>query len=339
MARPGRRRIVTRFTRRALAACAGVGLALAAPSLPAFAQDYPARQVTLVVPYPAGGGTDILARRLGQRLADRLGKPVVIENRAGGGTVIAANAVARSAADGYTLLVAPSGMLTINPTLYRQLPYDAIKDFAPIALITNVPFVLVIHPGLPAKSVTEFVAHAKARPGQLSYASPGTGTMGHLAAEYLKSLTGIEMPAVPYKGNMPALTDVVAGHVHLTFTDPAISPPLIREGKVRALGVTSLMRAAAVPDVPPLAEAGLPGFEAVSWHMIVAPAGTPQAVVDKLRAEIKAVVASPEMRKQIAEIGLIPVDTPPADELRRFIAAESERWGALVRKLGIAGSE
>jgi tripartite-type tricarboxylate transporter receptor subunit TctC len=319
--------------------CACVALAIVALGQPAPAQQYPARQVTLIVPYPAGGGTDILARRLGQHLADRLGKPVVIDNRAGGGTVIAASAVAKAAPDGYTLLVAPSGMLTINVTLYKQLPYDPIKDFVPIALISNVPFVLVINPSLPAKSVADFVAYAKARPGQLSYASPGTGTLGHLAAEHLKSLTKIEMTAIPYKGNMPALTDVVAGHVHLTFTDPAISPPLIREGKVRPLGVTSLTRAAAVPDVPPLAEAGLAGFEAISWHMIVAPASTPKDVVDKLRSEIKSVMALPEMQKQVADIGLIPIDTPPVEELQRFIKAETDRWGQLIRQLGIAGSE
>jgi tripartite-type tricarboxylate transporter receptor subunit TctC len=230
-------------------------------------------------------------------------------------------------------------MLTINVTLYKQLPYDPIKDFVPIALISNVPFVLVINPSLPVKSVADFVAYAKARPGQLSYASPGTGTLGHLAGEYLKNLTNIEMTAIPYKGNMPALTDVVAGHVQLTFTDPAISPPLIRDGKVRALGVTSLTRAAAVPDVPPLAEAGLPGFEAISWHMIVAPANTPKDVVDRLRSEIKAVMALPEMQKQVADIGLIPIDTPPVEELQRFIKAETDRWGQLIRQLGIAGSE
>lgn len=322
-----------------LTRCALAALALSVTAAAVSAQPYPARGITLVVPYAAGGGTDILARRLGQHLSDRLGKPVVIENRAGGGTVIAASAVAKGAADGYTLLVAPSGMLTINVTLYKQLPYHPTKDFTPIALISNVPFVLVINPSLPVRSIAELVAYAKARPGQLSYASPGTGTLGHLAAEHLKSLINIEMTAVPYKGNMPALTDVVAGHVQLTFTDPAISPPLIREGKVRALGVTSLTRAAAVPDVPPLAEAGLPGFEAISWHMIVAPAGTPHEIVEKLRAEIKAVMALPEMKKEVAEIGLIPVDTPPVDELRRFIDAETERWGKLIRQIGIAGSE
>jgi tripartite-type tricarboxylate transporter receptor subunit TctC len=319
--------------------CAWVALAVGVLCQSASAQQYPARQITMVVPYAAGGGTDILARRLGLHLAERLGKPVVIDNRAGGGTVIAASAVAKTAPDGYTLLVAPSGMLTINVTLYKQLPYDPIKDFVPIALISNVPFVLVINPSLPVKSVADFVAYAKARPGQLSYASPGTGTLGHLAGEYLKNLTNIEMTAIPYKGNMPALTDVVAGHVQLTFTDPAISPPLIRDGKVRALGVTSLTRAAAVPDVPPLAEAGLPGFEAISWHMIVAPANTPKDVVDKLRSEIKAVMALPEMQKQVADIGLIPIDTPPVEELQRFIKAETDRWGHLIRQLGIAGSE
>jgi tripartite-type tricarboxylate transporter receptor subunit TctC len=317
-------------------------LALAAALLlprGAAAQDYPNRPVTIVVPYSVGGGTDILARALAQKFSERFGKPFVVENRPGGGTVIAANAVARAAPDGHTLIFAPSGMLTINPTLYKSLPYDAEKDFVPVALVSNVPFVLVVTPSLPVSSVTDLIRYGKEKPGRLAYASPGTGTMGHLAGELLKQMAGLDITAVPYKGNMPALTDVVAGHVHLTFTDPAISPPMIRDGKVRALGVTSLARAGALPDVPPLAETGLPGFEAISWHMIMAPSGTPQPIVDRLHAELRSILALASVQDQITRIGLIPVATPSLEELRRFVAAEMDRWGKLVHQVGIAGTE
>jgi tripartite-type tricarboxylate transporter receptor subunit TctC len=303
------------------------------------AEDYPTRQVTLVVPLGAGGALDILARTLGAKLADRLGKPFVVENRTGGGTVIAAVSVAKASADGYTLMFTPSGTLATNATLYKKLPYNPTADFVPIALLAKVPFVLVIDPSLPVRSIPDLIKYAKERPGTISYSSTGTGAVPHLAGEMLKSSIGIEMTHVPYRGAVPALTDVVAGHVQLTFADPSISPQMVKEGKVRALGVSSLTRQGNLPDIPPLAEVGVPGFEAVSWHLVVAPAHTPLAIVNKLHDEIKALVAQPEIQQQMIQMGLIPVDTPSVEQLRNFVAFEIVRWGKLVQQAGIAGSE
>ena len=305
----------------------------------ARAQDYPTRQVTLVVPLGAGGALDILARTLGAKLADRLGKPFVVENRTGGGTVTAAIWVAKAPADGYTLMFTPSGTLTTNATLYKNLPYNPAVDFVPIALLVKVPFVLVVNPSLPVRSIPDLIKYAKERPGTISYSSTGTGAVPHLAAEMLKNAIGIEMTHVPYKGAPQALTDVVAGHVQLTFADPSISPPLIKEGKVRALGVSSLTRLGNLPDIAPLAEVGVPGFEAVSWHLVVALAHTPPAIVNKLHDEIKTLMAQPEIQQQMIKMGLIPVDTPSVEQLQNFVASEITRWGKLVQQAGIAGSE
>jgi len=306
----------------------------------ASAQPAPARPITLVVPLGAGGAMDIIPRSsLGPRLAERLGRPVVIENRLGGGTVIAATSVAHAAPDGYTLLFAPSGTLTTNATLYKSLPYDPAKEFIPVALTSKIGFVLVVNADLPVRSLAELITYAKQNPGKLSYGSTGTGATPHLAIEMIKSATGIEMTHVPYKGSIAALTDVVAGHIQLTFTDPAISPQLIAEGKVRALGVSSLTRVGVLPEVPTLAESGLPGFEAVSWHMLVVPAGTPKDIVTRLNTELKAVMALPETKKQIVDIGLIPMKPPSVEEMQKFLAAEIARWGKLVQQAGIAGTE
>jgi len=324
-----------RFSRYCLlAAIAAVALAQTAP-----AQDFPTRAITMVVPLGAGGAMDIIARAFAPKLAERLGKPVVIENRVGGGTVIAANAVAHAAPDGHTLLIAPSGTLTTNVTLYKKLSYDPVKDFVPVALYTRVPFVLVVNPAVPAKTMAELVAYAKANPGKLSFGSTGTGAAPHLAGEMLKTMAGIEMTHVPYKGGPPALNDTLAGHVQLFFADTAITPPLLAEGRFRALGVSSLARVGVLPDVPTIAEAGVPGFDAVSWHLIVAPASTPRPIVDKLHAELKRVIASDEVWQQMVKMGLIPVDTPSVEELQSFVASEIVRWGKLVQQVGIAGTE
>jgi tripartite-type tricarboxylate transporter receptor subunit TctC len=315
-----------------------VGLALSAP--PLGAQEFPNRPITIVVPLGAGGAMDIIARAsLAPKLAERLGKPVVVENRTGGGTVIAANQVAKSAPDGHTILFAPSGTLTTNATLYKSLPYDPAKDFTPVALTSKIGFVLVVNPALPVKTMAELIAYAKANPGKLAFASTGTGATPHLGFEMIKAAAGIEMTHVPYKGSPPALNDVVGGHVQMTFTDPAISPQLIKEGKVRAIGVSSLTRVGVLPDVPTLAETGLPGFEAVSWHMLVVPSATPKPIVDRLNAEFKAIMALPEVKKQIVDIGLIPMEPPSVDAMRTFLADEIVRWGKLVQQAGIAGSE
>jgi len=323
---------------RQLAIAFAIGLAIASlATVPLRAQDFPTRPITLIVPLGAGGVMDVISRVLGQKLSERLGKPVVIENRTGGGTVTAAVQVAKAAPDGHTLLNAPSGTLATNVALYKALPYDPPKDFVPIALYAKIPFVLVVNPALPVRSLADLARLAKERP--LSYGSTGTGTVQHLAGELLKRRLGIEMTHVPYRGVMQSLTDVAAGHVQVAFASPDSAMALIRDGKVRPLGVSTLARVNVLPDVPPLAEAGVAGFEAVSWHLIVAPAATPPAIVERLHGEIKRIMAAPELTRQIADMGLIPIDTPPVDELRRFISTEIALWGALVQQAGIAGSQ
>ena len=303
----------------------------------ALAETFPARPVTLVVPLGAGGAMDVIVRTMGAKLTERLGQPMIVENKTGGGTVTAAQFVAKAAPDGYTLLVAPSGTLTTNAVLYKTLPYDQVRDFVPVALYTKVPFVLVVNPSLPINNVADLVRYSKGG-GALSYSSTGTGAVPHLATELLKSALGIEMTHVPYRGAPPALTDVVAGHVQMTFADPSLAPPLLKDGKVRAIGVSSLSRIGIMPDVPPLAEAGVPGFEAVSWHMVVAPAGTPPEVVEKLHAAFKAVGKLPEIQERLVGMGLIPIDTPSVGDLRKFLEAEMAKWRQQVEKAGIAGS-
>jgi tripartite-type tricarboxylate transporter receptor subunit TctC len=316
-----------------------LALALAVLSQPALAQQFPTKALTMVVPLAPGGAMDIITRAYSAKLADRLGKPVVIENRPGGGTVTAAMSVLKAGADGYTLMVTPSGTLATNPTIYKSLPYDPVKDFIPVALYTKVPFVLVVNPALPVKTLPELIKYAKDNPGKLSYASTGIGTVPHLAFEILKTMAGIEITHVPYRGTPPALNDVIGGHVHMFFSDTALAPPLIADGKIRALGISSLTRAGVLPDVPTIAEAGLPGFEAVSWHLIVAPGATPRPIVEKLHAELRTVTTAPDIHRQMVTMGLIPLETPSVDELQRFVAGEIATWGKVVRQVGIAGTE
>jgi len=307
---------------------------------PAHAEDYPSRPITMIIPLAAGGAMDILARgQLGPKLAERLGKSVVIENRTGGGTVIAATAVAKSPPDGYTLFFTPAGTLTTNVTLYKQLPYDPAKDFVPVALTSKVAFILAVNPALPVNSVAELVKYAKERPGQLTYGSTGIGTTPHLAFEIFQRMTGTKLIHAPYRGMPPATNDVIAGHIQMVFSDPAFAPPLIAEGKLKALAVSSLTRVASVPNVPTLDELGYKGFEAVSWHMVAAPAATPKDVVDRLNREFKAIVATPEMQHAMVKLGLIPNVTAPPAELKRYLDAEIDRWGKLVKEVGIAGTE
>jgi tripartite-type tricarboxylate transporter receptor subunit TctC len=304
----------------------------------AQAQDYPTRPITLMLPLGAGGAMDIVARtQFEPQLRERLGKPVVVENRTGGGTVIAATAVAKSPPDGYTLFFVPAGTLTTNATLYKKLPYDPAKDFVPIALTSKLGFVLSVHPSLPVRSVDELIRYAKTN--KLAFGSTGIGATPHLAVEMLKRAGGFDATHVPYRGMPQAVNDLVANHVQLVFADPAGAPPLIQEGKMRPLAVSSLTRIAAVPDVPTLDELGFRGFEAVSWHMIVAPAGTPKPIVERLHREFKAVVARPEFEAQLVKMGLLRIDSPPPDELQHFLLAEIDRWGKLVHEVGIAGTE
>ncbi|MGZ3291557.1 MAG: Bug family tripartite tricarboxylate transporter substrate binding protein [Xanthobacteraceae bacterium] len=303
------------------------------------AQDYPNRAVTLVVPYPAGGGLDALARMLGQKLAERLGKPVVIENRTGAGTVIGAASVAKAAPDGYTIMLGTSTPFAITATLNKSLPYDPAKDFAPIALVSNAPFLLLVHPSQPVHSVADLIALAKAKPGQLSYGSAGPGSPQNLSFELLKTLTGINIVHVPYRGDGPALTDLVAGHIPTMFGEPTPILPLLKDGKVRALGVSSASRLPIAPDVPTIAEAGVPGFDLTSWQMIVAPAGTPQEIVDKLHVEVKKVLELPEVKAEFARTARITVDYPTVDDLQRFMRSEIVRLGKVVEHAGIARSQ
>jgi tripartite-type tricarboxylate transporter receptor subunit TctC len=317
---------------------------LAWPASPAFAQpaqvqDYPSRPVTLVVPYPAGGGLDVLARQLGQKLSDRLGKPVVIENRTGAGTVIGAASVAKAAPDGYTIMLGTSTPFAITATLNKSLPYDPAKDFAPIALTSNAPFLLLVHPEQPVRSVADLVALAKAKPGQLSYGSAGPGSPQHLSFELLKTMTGIDVVHVPHRGDAPALTNLVAGHIATMFAEPTPILPLLKDGRVRALAVSSATRLPITPEIPTVAEAGVPGFNLTSWQMIVAPAGTPKEIVDRLHIEVKHVLELPEIKAEFARTARITVGYPSVDELQGFMRSEIVRLGKVVEQAGIARSQ
>jgi len=319
--------------------CALIVLALIAYAQPARAQDYPTRPVTLVAPYAAGGGADLLARLMAQKLTERLGQSFVVEDRLGAGGVIAASSVARSAPDGYTLFLGTSTQLAIQPTLHKKLPYDPAADFAPIALIASAPFVLIVHPSLGVGSLAGLIKLARERPGQLSFGSSGVGGPPHLYTELLKSMTGMEMTHVPYKGTAQAINDLVAGSIPIIFCDLAPAVPLIKDGKVRALGISSAERFVTLPEVPTIAEAGVPGFDAVAWLMLVAPVSTPRAVVDALHAQAKAIVASPQVRQQFIDLGMTAIDSPPPAELALYVKSEMVRWGKVVRQAGLAGSQ
>jgi tripartite-type tricarboxylate transporter receptor subunit TctC len=310
------------------------------PAAPlARAQEYPTRQITLIAPWPAGGAVDAICRAVAQPLAERLGKSVVVENRPGAGSVLGTAAGAKAAPDGYTLVMAGSGSLAIAATMYKKLPYDPVKDLVPIALGGKIPFILVVNPSLPVHSVAELVKYAKDNPGKLSFASGGPGSPHHLYGELLKSMTGIEMTHIPYKGSAPALTDVIAGHVPLLFSDTVPSLPQIREGKVRALGVSTAIRLPSAPDIPPIAEVGVPGFDAAGWGMFSVPAGTPPEALHKLQAALTAVLALPDVQQQIIKLGMIPGSASSSEELERFIASEIARWGKVVQQAGLAGTE
>jgi tripartite-type tricarboxylate transporter receptor subunit TctC len=303
----------------------------------AWAQDYPTRTVTIIAPWAAGGAVDVVARIVAPKLTDRLGKPVVVENRPGGGSTIGTAMGAKAAPDGYTLHIPGSGSMAIAPTMYKSLSYDPLKDIAPIALIGRVPFVLIVNPTLPVKSIPDLIKYAKEN--KLNYASGGAGSPHHLYAELFKTMTGIEMTHVPYKGSNDAIKDVAAGHVPLLFSDPAPSVPLIRSGAVRPLGVTTLARWEVAPDIPPLNEIGVPGFNAAGWFMVAAPAGTPKPIIERLHAELKIIMALPDVKETIDRTGVVPVVSPPLPELATFITSEQERWGKVVRQAGMAGTQ
>jgi tripartite-type tricarboxylate transporter receptor subunit TctC len=313
--------------------------ALAALASEACAQAYPTKPVTIVVPYAAGGNTDLIARDLARRLEARLGQSFVVEQKLGAASVIGAHYVARAAADGYTILLGTSTTMAINVSVYKNLPYDPTKDLLPIALVAGVPFVLVVNPSLPIRSMDDFVRVAKTTPGGLSYASNGAGGAAHLFAELLKVTLGIEMTHVPYKGLAPALNDIVGGHVHTMFGDFATALPLVRDGKLRAIGVSTAQRVGPAPEIPPLAEVGMPGFDASSWQMMIAPAGIPQPVLGLLNSELRAIMNEQGVQKAFADRGLVPLVSGPPDELARFVKSEIVRWGEVVKRAGAAGSQ
>ncbi len=309
------------------------GALVAAFAAAAFAQPYPSRPIRIVVPFPAGGTTDLIARAAGQKLTESLGQPVVVDNRPGAGGNIGAELVAKSAPDGYTLLMGTVGTHAINASLYPKMPYDHVRDFAPIILVAGVPNVLVVNPSLPVNSVQELIAYGKANPGKLNFASSGNGTSIHLSGELFKTMTGVQMAHIPYKGSAPALQDLAGGQVQLMFDNLPSALPLIKAGRLKALAVTSKTRAPALPDVPTVAESGLPGFEASSWFGLLAPAGTPQPVITKVNAEIAKWLATPEAKEKLTAQGANVVGGTPED-FARHIAAETAKWQKVVKESG-----
>jgi tripartite-type tricarboxylate transporter receptor subunit TctC len=296
----------------------------------AHAAEYPAKPITLIVPFAPGGGNDTVARTIAQRISVTLGQQVVVDNRAGAGGVVGAEAAARAAPDGYTLFLGGVGSHAINPSLQKSLPYDPVKDFAPVSLIASAPLVLVVHPSLPVKSVQELIALASAKPGELNYASNGNGSSSQLAAVMFESMTGTKMVHVPYKGLSPALTDLLTGRVQLMFSSVVAILPHIQAGKLRAIAVSGARRLSMLPDVPTIAEAGVAGYQSSSWYGILAPAGTPRDVLLKLNGVIVSAVQQPEVRKALANEGAEPVGSTP-EEFTGFIGAELERTGKVVR--------
>ena len=299
----------------------------------AQAQSYPSRTVRLVVPFAAGGSTDIIGRTVGQKLNEMWGQPVVVDNRPGGSTVIGTDVVAKSAPDGHTLLVTPAPF-TIVPSLIAKLPYDPAKDFEPITLINTTPLVVVVHPGVPAKSVKDLIALAKARPGTINYGSSGSGGSNHLAGELFNALAGVKMVHIPYKGNAPALTDLLGGHVDLVFNGLTSAMPLIKSGKLRALAVTSIKRTGSLPDMPTLDELGLKGFQAVAWNGLSAPARTPKDIIAKLNADVLKVVRSPELAERLRAEGSDPVGNSP-EQYAAFLRDEIAKWSKVIKFAGV----
>jgi tripartite-type tricarboxylate transporter receptor subunit TctC len=298
----------------------------------AWGQPYPAKAIRIVVPFPAGGTSDILARSVGQKLTEEWKQPVVVDNRPGAGANIGAEVVAKSPPDGYTLLLA-STIHTINPSLYSKLAYDPVRDFAPVTLIALTSQVLVVHPSLPVKTVKELIAYARKRPGELHYSSAGNGSQPHLTAELFKTRTGINIVHVPYKGAPPAMTDLLAGHVVLSFATSPSAVPQVKAGKLRALGVSTARRISALPDVPTIGEAGLPGFEASGANGLVGPAGIPAPIVERLNATVVRIVREPAMSRFLSEQGAEPFTTTPA-EYSAYIKSEVAKWAKAVKDSG-----
>ncbi|WP_026434755.1 tripartite tricarboxylate transporter substrate binding protein [Acidovorax sp. JHL-9] len=319
--------------RQALAVLASLAAGTAALPGAALAQAYPTKPISIVVPFSAGGTTDILARLVGQYLSTELGQPVVVENKAGAGGNIGGQYAAKAAADGYTLFMGTVGTHAINASLYKKMPFDPIKDFAPLTRVANVPNLLVVNPKQPFKTVPEMIAYAKANPGKINFGSPGNGASPHLSGELFKSLAKVDLTHIPYKGSAPAVTDLLGNQIAIMFDNMPSVIPHVRSGKLHAIAITTSKRSAELPDVPTIAEAGVPGYEAMSWFGMFAPAATPKPVLDKLTGALAKVLANPEVKKKIADQGGEPVNETPA-QFATFIKSESAKWGKVVKESG-----
>jgi tripartite-type tricarboxylate transporter receptor subunit TctC len=322
---------MTTLTRRAV--LAAPGLALAARALPAWGEAYPTRPIRFVIPVPPGGGVDIITRAIGQKLSDSVGVPVVAENKPGASAVIGTELVAKSPPDGYTILMAYSAHI-INPLLTKNVPYDPIADFTPIVYVGEIPLILVVNPSLPVGSVQELIALARAKPGQLQFASGGAGAGAHLSGSLLNYLAKLDLTHIPYKGNAPALTDVIGGHVPIMFDTITTALPYVKEGKLKPLAVTGAKRSSLAPELPTMIEAGLPGFEVSAWYAVLAPAHTPPDVVARLNADINKVLGDGELRQRFAAQGIEPAGGTP-EQLASFLATERERWTKVVAATGM----
>ena len=300
---------------------------------PAVAQSYPNKPIRLISPYAPGGGSDTLARTIGPKLTESWGQPVIIENRPGAAGSLGAEAAAKATADGYTVLVTPSAVLAINPHIYPKLRYDPIRDFAPITIATNSPYMLVVHPSIPAKTVKELIAHARAKPGELNYSSSGNGSSTHLAGVLFGQLAGVQLLHVPYKGAAPAIVDLLGGQIHMRFSSVVPVLPHVRSGKLRSLGISSAKRYAPLPDMPTISEGGLPGFVVDSWYGILAPAGTPRTIVTRLNTEIVRHLRSDEMKARMAADGAEVIASTP-EELAKALREELARWAKPVKDSG-----
>jgi tripartite-type tricarboxylate transporter receptor subunit TctC len=306
---------------------------MGALAAPASAQEWPAKQVNLIVPFSAGGTTDLFGRLLSQHMHQKFGQPFIVENRAGAGGNLGAAAVAKAAPDGYTFLVGTVSTHAINPFIYTKLPYDTVKEFQPVSLIARLPNILVVHPSLPVKNVNELIAHLKANPDKLSYGSSGVGTSIHLAAELFKIKTGTTMTHVPFRSSGDIMNNLTGGHINLAFDNITLAWPQVKAGNLRALAVSSTERSAIAPDVPTVADT-IPGFEATSWHGVFAPAGTPKPIVDKMAAEMKRILELPDVKEKLFEIGAVASPMTP-ENFAKFIDGERAKWADVVKAAGV----
>ena len=312
-----------------------VAIACIAASAPVLSQNsYPTKPIRLVVPFVPGGSTDLIARIMGQKLDEALGQQVVVENRAGAGGNIGVEYVAKSASDGYTLIFGHIGTFGFGPSLYQKLPYDPVKDFAPITLFAMVPNMLVVHPALPAKTVKELIALAKARPGQMNYGSSGNGSASHLASEYFKLLSKTDIIAIPYKGTGPLVTDLIAGQTSLTITGVPPLYPFVQSGRLRGIAVGSVKRLALMPDLPTIAEAGVPGYESSTWFGPLAPAKTPREIILRLNTELLKILQRPDIKARFAAEGAEGLGSTP-EEFGTYIKSEIDRWGRVIKAAGV----